>query len=89
MSTKKTTEKPTKKTTSQKKAQEPGYEKKYHTYSSRISYPATYQKPLMELAKEKDKKISQLYTIAIREFLLKHNRLQENNQAKKENTTIS
>ena len=66
-----------------KKKEEPGYDKKYSTYSSRISYPATYSAPLKKLSKDMKKTIKQLYTLAVQDFLLKHNCLPPNNNSKK------
>ena len=66
-----------------KKKEEPGYDKKYSTYSSRISYPATYSAPLKKLSKDMKKTIKQLYTIAVKDFLLKHGCLLSNNNNKR------
>jgi hypothetical protein len=63
--------------------EEPGYDKKYSTYSSRISYPATYSAPLKKLSKDMKKSIKQLYTLAVKDFLLKHNCLPSNNNNKR------
>ncbi len=62
---------------------EPGYDKKYSVYSSRISYPATYSAPLKKLSKDMKKSIKQLYTLAVKDFLLKHNCLPPNNNNKR------
>ncbi len=75
-----------KKPTPAKKApvkKEPGYDKKYSVYSSRISYPATYSAPLKKLSKDMKKSIKQLYTLAVKDFLLKHNCLPSNNNNKR------
>ena len=64
------------------KKEAPGYDKKYSTYSSKISYPATYSAPLKKLSKDMKKSIKQLYTLAVKEFLLKHNCLPSNNNNK-------
>jgi len=66
-----------------KKKEEPGYDKKYSVYSSRISYPATYSAPLKKLSKDMKKSIKQLYTLAVKDFLLKHNCLPSDNNNKK------
>ncbi len=68
---------------SKKKKEEPGYDKKYSVYSSRISYPATYSAPLKKLSKDMKKTIKQLYTLAVKDFLLKHNCLPSNNNNKR------
>lgn len=73
----------TKKKEVAKKKEEPKYEKAYNTYSGRISYPATYSAPLKKLSKDMKKSIKQLYTLAVKDFLLKHNCLQPNNNNKK------
>ncbi len=75
-----------KKSTPAKKAplkEEPGYDKKYSTYSGRISYPATYSAPLKKLSKDMKKSIKQLYTLAVKDFLLKHNCLPSSNNNKR------
>ena len=74
---------PVKKTPPTKKTKAPGYDKKYSTYSSRISYPATYSAPLKKLSKDMKKSIKQLYTLAVKDFLLKHNCLPSNNNNKR------
>ena len=74
---------PKKKKPVAKKKEEPGYDKKYSTYSSRISYPATFSAPLKKLSKDMKKSIKQLYTLAVKDFLLKHNCLPANNNNKK------
>ena len=65
------------------KKEEPGYDKKYSVYSSRISYPATYSAPLKKLSKDMKKSIKQLYTLAVKDFLLKHNCLPSSNNNKR------
>lgn len=74
---------PTPKKIIAKKKEEPGYDKKYSTYSGRISYPATYSAPLKKLSKDMKKTIKQLYTIAVKDFLLKHNCLPSSNNNKR------
>ena len=74
---------PEKKKPVAKKKEEPGYDKKYSVYSGRISYPATYSAPLKKLSKDMKKSIKQLYTLAVKDFLLKHNCLPSSNNNKR------